>query len=228
MVEVARRMGKVFVALIVTWAVLGAATTAQAGVRYTTKYKHYAIKGKTSLELVLFMGRYGPMVGHQRAYGTIHPNPDVDGKLQQLKNRCAIKNFSITYDFVITLPKVNNRKSMTRRARKLFARFYGDTKRHEHTHRAIYLKCARRADKRIRALRNIRQCGRLDSAIGVVIKEEFAKCEAAHKAFDRREARGLAKEPLIKQALKESRKNKKSKINRARGRTILRGMELTR
>ena len=61
-----------FSLLIGALGIVGAAAlpiAAEAGVKQTTAYRHYKINGKSALELVLYMGRYGPVVGHERAYG---------------------------------------------------------------------------------------------------------------------------------------------------------------
>ncbi len=208
--------------LLIGLCVVGLSGPAATKVKHKTTYKHYTVKGKSSLDLVLYMGRYGPVVGHERAYGTIHPNPDLEGKLQQRKNYCSTTGFAITFDFLITLPRVYNHKALPRKTRRLFNKFYADTKAHEHVHRKIYLGCARRADKRIRALKKVKLCRQLDDQIGTILKEEFARCEELHKAFDRREAKKLAKEPLIKQALIEARNSRQAKVNEAKVRTIIR------
>ena len=208
--------------LLIGFCAIGLTVPAAAKVKHKTTYKHYTVRGKSSLDLVLYMGRYGPVVGHDRAYGTIHPNPDLEGKLQQKKNYCSTTGFAITFDFLITLPRVYNHKALPRKTRRLFNKFYADTKAHEHTHRKIYLGCARRADRRIQALKKVRLCRQLDDKIGTILKEEFARCEELHKAFDRREAKKLAREPLIKQALIEARNSRQAKVNEAKVRTIIR------
>ncbi len=76
-------------------------------------------------------------------------------------------------------------------------------------------------------MKSTRYCSRFERQLGAVVNKEFDKCNAKHVAFDKKEARNLKNEPLIKQALLEAKK-RKTRTSATATRTILRGWTLDR
>ena len=216
-----------YILTVICAACIVAMPDAEATVRQKTKYKYYTVKGKESLDMVVHMHRYGPVNNFRHAYATILMKARYTGDVTQKKTACALTKFTIHMDFTITLPKLKDSKRASKRARRLFNSFQRHVRKHEHTHRAIQIGCARKALRAARSMKRMRYCSRFKRQLDVVVNKEFDKCTAKHDVFDKKEARRLKTVPLIKQALLEA-KTKKTRSGTKVARTILRGWTLDR
>lgn len=171
-----------------------------ASAKPVTKYVHYLVAGPSAQSLYTSMLRNGPHVGGNRAYASISMAPRITAYFQQGTSSCSIANFAIDASFTIRLPELKQGAKLSPEVRKSFAAFYAFAKRHEETHRSIWLKCAGAAET---AVNNItaKNCDEANRRALAVI-EKMNRCrEAKDVAFDNAEQLRLAKHPFIKQAL---------------------------
>lgn len=188
-------------ALIVAIGVFLSASPADAAPKVSTKYKSYSVPGKSAQQLFTHMSRYGPHANGSPALATTAANFTHSAKLAQGRN-CRLRNYRVNMSFTITLPKARNQKSMSRNLRKRWKQFASHAKWHELQHRAIWIRCAKRIEKKVRALGAQRSCSAAWDRARSIANAELARCDQQHAAFDQKESSRAAQLPLIKQAMK--------------------------
>jgi predicted secreted Zn-dependent protease len=170
-----------------------------------TNYTHYLIAGESAEGLYKAMLRKGPHVGGGKAYASTRMEPQVSANTIQGKDGCHIENFKVNMTFTIRLPQLRKSAGIDPALKKSFSRFYEFAKRHEETHRSIWLKCAAEAESRVNRVK-ARTCAEAE-AQGLNIVEQVAqRCDARHIAFDAAEQERLVAHPFIKQVLKRQKR----------------------
>lgn len=165
-----------------------------------TNYTHYLIAGESAEGLYRSMLRKGPHVGGGKAYASTKMEPQISASTVTSGNSCRVENFKVNMTFTIRLPQLKQSAKVDPVLRTSFSRFYEFAKKHEETHRSIWLKCAAEAEALVNKVR-AKTCPAAE-ARGLAIVEEVAKrCDARHIAFDTAEQRRLARHPFIKQVL---------------------------
>jgi predicted secreted Zn-dependent protease len=165
-----------------------------------TNYTHYLIAGESAEGLYQSMLRRGPHVGGGKAYASTKMVPQVSANTVKTGSGCRIQDFSVDMTFTIRLPQLKKSANIDPTVRKSFARFYAFAKKHEETHRSIWLKCAAEAQALVNKVR-AKTCQEAE-ARGYAIVEDLAKrCDARHIAFDEAEQKRLVSHPFIKQVL---------------------------
>ncbi len=198
--QVFRVAGKFAVAAFVAFGVAIAAP-ASAKPIVKTKFKSYSVPGTSPYALLSYMQRNGPNVNGSHALAStaasIHHKADFKGT----KN-CRVKNYKLTMTFEITLPKATQASRMPRNVRRRWKQFVSHARWHENKHKAIWMGCARRIEKKVRALRSSGNCNAVWAKARSVAKVQLARCDRLHAAFDRKETARASRIPLIAQALK--------------------------
>ncbi|MDP9138969.1 MAG: DUF922 domain-containing Zn-dependent protease [Pseudomonadota bacterium] len=165
-----------------------------------TKYLHYPVSGSSAQTLYSSMLRNGPHVGGYRAYASISMAPSISAYVQQGDASCRIRKFAIGVTFTIRLPELKQASKLGPDVRRNFAAFYAFAKRHEETHRSIWLKCAAEAEAAVNAISS-KNCAETNRRALKAV-ERMNACRASRDtAFDNAEQLRLAKHPFIKQAL---------------------------
>lgn len=180
-----------------------------------TNYTHYLIAGESAEGIYRSMLRKGPHVGGGKAYASTRMMPEVSAKTVQTKDGCRIQNFQVNMTFTIRLPQLKKSSDVDPDLRRSFSRFYEFAKKHEETHRAIWLKCAAEAEAQVNRVR-ARSCSQAE-ARGLAIVEEVARrCDSRHVAFDAAEQKRLVHHPFIKQVLAKQRKRSVAQASTSR------------
>ena len=170
-----------------------------------TNYTHYLIAGESAEGLYRSMLRKGPHVGGGKAYASTKMVPEVSAKTIETGSGCRIQNFQVNMTFTIRLPQLKKSAKVDADLRRSFSRFYEFAKKHEETHRSIWLKCAAEAEAEVNKVR-AKTCSEAE-ARGLAIVEEVARqCDARHVAFDEAEQKRLVHHPFIKQVLARQKK----------------------
>jgi predicted secreted Zn-dependent protease len=169
-----------------------------------TNYTHYLIAGESAEGIYRAMLRRGPHVGGAKAYASTRMEPTISAQTVEGTNSCRIGQFKINMTFTIQLPQLRKSANVNPTLRKSFNRFYEFAKKHEETHRAIWLKCAAEAEGKVTRV-VAKTCSDAE-AQGLKIVESIAsKCDARHLAFDAAEQKRLVNHPFIKQVLRKGR-----------------------
>jgi predicted secreted Zn-dependent protease len=179
---------------------LAAGVEAQAGPKVAVAYQYYPVDGTTALQLMRNLHLDGPTVGGAGAYATIESSFSESGSVVQGKG-CRVPRYTIGLSFTITLPRAQDLPQAAPRVRNAWRSFYSFVKRHEETHKSIWVSCAATMQARVRALR-APTCEALQQRAAQILASEQTKCRRKHDAFDRAERSRLRRQPLLQQALR--------------------------
>lgn len=171
-----------------------------AGPKVAVNYQYYAVNGTSAVQLMRDLHLHGPTVDGAGAYATTESSFSESGQLVQGKG-CSVPRYTIGLSFTITLPAAQDLPDASPRIKKAWRSFYGFVKKHEETHKAIWISCAASMQAKIRSLR-MKTCEGVQSKAAQILESESAKCRRKHDAFDRSERSRLKAQPLIQQALR--------------------------
>lgn len=175
------------------------ALPASAGPAQSTSYSFYKISGKSAAAIYAAMISNGPRVRGAEAYAATTAETTQTGKLVQ-GSMCQVQNYRLKLDFVIRLPKLTGESAMAAGDRNRWRQFVAFLKRHEETHRSIWLDCAVRLERQVKALR-IADCGAADRQAAKLWSATRAQCSARHDAFDAAEQKRIIRQPFVINAL---------------------------
>jgi predicted secreted Zn-dependent protease len=184
--------------MAIVFLALGSAM-AQTAPAFTTKYVYYKVSGDSAAGVYISMLKRGPHVKGAKAYAATSAESSQRGKLELTKS-CRITDYQFSVDFTIRLPKLTDEASLSAAARKRWQQFSSFLKKHEETHRAIWMGCANEIEDRVRALRG-RTCDEVDEKAQAIRDEVQNACNRKHAAFDAAEQKKLAKHPFVKLVL---------------------------
>lgn len=172
---------------------------AQAAPAFTTKYVYYKVSGDSPAGIYVSMLKRGPHVKGEKAYAATSAESSQRGKLELTKS-CRITDYQYSIDFVIRLPKLTDEASLSTGARSRWQQFSSFLRKHEETHRSIWMGCANEIETKIRALRG-RTCSEVDKKAQAIRDQVQNACNRKHMAFDAAEQKRLAKHPFVKMVL---------------------------
>lgn len=195
------------VAMFAVAAVLG---PAEAKPVTATKVQHYEVSGSSASGLDAQMSSLGPWHGDGRAYANIVVKPNYNGNLVQGKV-CRLQNFKVTASFTMTLPRLAPGTQLPKTLSRQWKSFASFARKHEETHRAIWIECLGKAERRALALR-VGDCGALTKEIDRVFESEWQRCERRQEAFDVAERGKLARHPLMVAATRVERTKTKVQV----------------
>ncbi|MGH6855970.1 MAG: DUF922 domain-containing protein [Aestuariivirga sp.] len=174
---------------------------AEARPVHTTKYAYYPIGGKTAASIYSAMLRRGPHVNGGKAYAATSATSSQDGKLVQAK-RCVVQDYRLKIDFVIRLPQIKNESLLPPSDRSRWRQFARFLKKHEETHRAIWLGCAQELEIKARAI-SAANCTEADAKATRLWEQMRKTCGRKHEAFDAAEQKRLFQQPFVKLVLRK-------------------------
>jgi len=175
---------------------------------YTTKYSYYSIGGDTAAEIYNAMISRGPHVNGAKAYASTSATSSQEGKLAQ-GQYCAIQDYRLKIDFVIRLPRIKNENVLTGATKARWRQFSQFLKKHEETHRSIWLDCARDLERQVKAI-SVANCGTADAKAAKLWEQMRKSCARKHDAFDAAEQKRLVRHPFVRLVL-----NQKSAMSNA-------------
>ena len=184
------------------------ASIADAGTIANTRYDYYTISGKTLVDIYDSMLRRGPHVDGAKAYASTSATSSQEGKLVG-KNNCRIEDYRLKIDFVIRLPKIKDETKLASAERARFQRFSQFLKKHEETHRSIWLDCAAKLEAKVANISS-KSCKDAETRSEKLWSEMRRSCNQRHQAFDAAEQKRLLQHPFLRYVL-----TKKSKDTRA-------------
>ncbi len=172
---------------------------AEAAPAFTTKYVYYKVSGDTAAGVYVSMLKRGPHVKGEKAYAATSAESSQRGKLELAKS-CRIIDYQYRIDFTIRLPKLTDEAGLSSSARNRWQQFSSFLRKHEETHRTIWMGCANEIETRVRALRG-RTCEEVDRKAQAIRDQVQNACNRKHAAFDAAEQKKLAKHPFVKMVL---------------------------
>jgi predicted secreted Zn-dependent protease len=176
--------------------IFGLCAEAAAGVRSSTATRYYSVGGTTKVSLASRM-RSNPFRGdHGGAVANIRPKYSLKVSTKPSGGSCRVTDIDLTIHFVMTLPRANE-AGMAAGTRASWRGFVAFARRHEATHRSIYLQCAQNFLAKARTLSGA-SCPALQARARQLLNAEDRACDRRHAAFDRSERRRLGGQPLFR------------------------------
>lgn len=172
---------------------------ADAAPAFTTKYVYYKISGDNAAGVYVSMLKRGPHVKGEKAYAATSAELSQRGKLELTKS-CRIVDYQYRIDFTIRLPKLADETSLPANTRDRWQQFSTFLRKHEETHRSIWMGCANEIEAKVRAVRG-RTCDEVDRKAQAIRDQVQNTCNRKHAAFDAAEQTKLAKHPFVKMVL---------------------------
>ena len=211
------------VASVVLGSALGISTIGvQAKSQFTTSHKYYKVSGSSAATILNNSHVPSGFFGSTNYHAVISIKPKFDGSMKAGKKYCRFDRLKLGAHFTIRLPKLVRGAGGGKNLQRKFASFALFAKRHEHTHRSIWISCFKRSERKIHSLR-IRSCRQLDIKAAKIIEREIAVCDRRHARFDRSERKKLNRQPLVRAAVKQVKTSRRKKTySSPRRRTALR------
>jgi predicted secreted Zn-dependent protease len=173
---------------------------ADAKTLQSTKYAYYTVSGDTAAELYSAMLRRGPHVNGAKAYAATTATSSQDGRLLQAKS-CVVQDYRLKIDFIIRLPQLKTESVLPKADRSRWRQFSQFLKRHEETHRSIWLGCAQELEAKVRAIKAT-TCDDADSKASKLWDAMRKSCSRKHDAFDAAEQKRLLQHPFVRQVFR--------------------------
>jgi len=177
---------------------------AEAKPKSTTQYKYYSVSGASAAELYLAMMKRGPHVNGDQAYASTTATQTLDGRFVRT-NICRLHDINLSFSFTIRLPKLASTKGLSRTTRDRWQAFSQFLRKHEETHRSIWLACAVDFERRAMAVK-AGSCEAADAEIARIAEDVRLACNKKHDAFDANEQKRVAKHPFVKLVLAPPKK----------------------
>ncbi len=120
------------------------------------------------------------------AYANLTHDHDVAMKTAAEGGICRVSDLTFRWRFVLTLPRAVDQAAMDSATRSMWNGFVAGLKRHEETHRAIFLRCAAKfvpAAKRLTAV----GCAALQRKVSRSIDQAYQACMKEQRAFETRD-----------------------------------------
>jgi predicted secreted Zn-dependent protease len=161
-----------------------------------TTYSYFPVQGSSLPELHGNMVRSGPTANGVRGYGT---TAATMGK-QMSVSACMMKGgYHFDVQFLIKLPKATNTAALSAGERGMWNRFAQFVKRHEETHRSIWMGCAAEFDRLLQASGG-QDCPTRQARAMALWAEMMKVCRPKQVAFDQAQQGLLKRNPFIKHA----------------------------
>lgn len=179
-------------------AVFTAIGFSSAAAEPVTKYVHYPVTGTSIGELYAAMLRRGPHVGRGRAFASVRMDPKISSTTRATGGSCQIDSFTFDMTFTIQLPELVQPSSVEPLSRASFNEFYQFAKKHEETHRTIWITCAEKAEALV-VKTEAKSCPAAETQSLKIVEGVARNCDARHTAFDIAEQVRLASHPFMKE-----------------------------
>ncbi len=177
---------------------------AMADVRTSTQTRNYSVGGTTATSLVSYM-RSNPFHGSRGdAVANIQPNYALSMVTNQKGGTCRASKVTLGIRFLMTLPRARSASAMGSSTRSAWNTFVAFTKKHEETHRGIYIKCGNDFVAKAERL-TASSCASLEASIRRLLETEKQVCESKQRAFDRADYGRVAGLSLFRMAKGSSR-----------------------
>ena len=113
---------------------------------------------------------------------------------------CRISDYGHKIDFVIRLPKIKDEKKLSSAERARFQKFSQFLKKHEETHRSIWLDCAAKLESRVASI-SVKSCNEAEAKSEKLWADMRRSCNQRHQAFDAAEQKRLLQHPFLRYVL---------------------------
>jgi len=171
--------------------------TAQAAPAFTTRYSFYSVSGTSTTGIFASLLKNSLRVNGTRHHALTIIEFSTPRTVSSAKG-CRVAGLSVR--FLIRLPRHANEASLSASDRRLWQQFSGFIRKHEETHRAIWMNCVRRMDAVLTGLQG-RNCTEAARRARNIIEQVKPACRQKDIAFDAADRGRFDNHPFMKAAL---------------------------
>lgn len=161
---------------------------AWAGLVYSTQYRDHAVRGTTPPEIWRYMNAHPIMDPDDGpAYANLTHDHDLSLQVATRNGACRVTDLTFRWRFVLTLPKATDYGRMSAGNKSLWTNFVAGLKRHEETHRSIFIGCGESFVPEAMRLTGPSGCVGMQRKVRRFIDQRYASCMAKQKAFEKQD-----------------------------------------
>ncbi len=173
---------------------------AQAAPLVSVQRATFPLHAATEAGLLAELRARGPLVGGHRSFARTRMKSSLSTLLGKTSKGCRVRRETLRLGYTMLLPRALNAHHFPKGMKRRWRAFLRHLVRHENRHIAIWTKCARIAERRIRRL-TAPSCGALERKTLATWKRVMRSCDRLHDAFDLREKKAALKLPFLRSAL---------------------------
>lgn len=179
----------------------GLAAPASAGLVHTTQYREHPVRGTTAPQVWRYMNAH-PIIDPDDgpAYANLTHDHDLKVSVATSGGACRVTELTFRWRFVLTLPKAVDYGGMNRGTQSMWNGFVAGLKRHEETHRTIFLDCGAVFVPAASRMTGPAGCFGMQRKVRRFIDQRYAMCMAEQKAFEKRDRSNILGLPFIRAA----------------------------
>lgn len=169
---------------------------ATAGASMHTRYVYYSVSGSSLSEIHAAMVRSGPTAHGVKGFGVTTASPGSGMSIASCKKSGG---YHFDVSFVISLPNAGDVSGLSSTESTHFRNFTSFVKRHEETHRRIWMQTAAKYDRLLQA-GGTKDCASAHAKAMTLWRQMVAESAPRQAAFDRVERSHLMAQTFIKLA----------------------------
>jgi predicted secreted Zn-dependent protease len=179
----------------------GAIAPAAAELLYSTAYHQHNVYGATPHELWQYMNAH-PIIDPDDgpAYANLTHDHDLKLTVATSNGACRVTDLTFRWNFVLTLPVAADYDRMSAATRSMWDGFVAALKRHEESHRAIFVDCGNAFVPAATRLTGPAGCFGMERKVRRFIDQRYEACMAEQKAFEGRDRPHIVGLPFIRAA----------------------------
>ena len=158
-----------------------------------TTYLYFPVHGSSLPELHYDMVSHGPTANGVRGYGVTAAKPGKQLSVESCKRN---GDYHFGVEFEIHLPRAANPAVLSVSELALWNRFAQFVKKHEETHRSIWMGCAAEYDRMLQASAP-QDCASGQANVAALWSEMLATCQPKQVAFDEGQRGVLKAHPFM-------------------------------
>ena len=161
---------------------------ASAGLTYSTEYREHPVLGTTPRAIWQYMNAHPIMDPDDGpAYANLTHDHDLGVQVATQDGACRVTDLTFRWHFVLTLPKAADYGAMSAATRSMWSAFVAGLKRHEETHRSIFVGCGKEFVPAATRLTGPAGCFGMQRKVQRFIDQRYEACMAKQKAFERQD-----------------------------------------
>jgi predicted secreted Zn-dependent protease len=165
-----------------------AADGAAAELVQTTEYRTHAVRGTTPQAVWQYMNAH-PIIDPDDgpAYANLTHDHELSIRTTTGSGVCRVSELTFRWRFVLTLPKAVDQAAMDSQTQSMWNAFVAGLKRHEETHRTIFLRCGAKFVPAAERLTGPGNCAGLERKVRRSIDQAYQACMAEQRDFEKRD-----------------------------------------
>ncbi len=167
---------------------MGDIASASAELLHSTQYRTHAVHGTTPTEVWRYMNAH-PIIDPDDgpAYANLTHDHELKFQVATQNGACRVTALTFRWNFVLTMPKAVDYGGMSASTKSMWTSFVAGLKRHEETHRSIFLDCGAAFVPQASRLTGPAGCFGMQRKVRRFIDQRYAMCMAKQKAFESRD-----------------------------------------